>query len=67
MIVLSLLTVNETVREKELLSFAKKKKPWNFFCSVISHIYVGDSKIRIVYTNKYTEIVRVDNVLLFVL
>jgi hypothetical protein len=38
-------TTNEALREKDALK--------DFFCSVISHAYVGESKSEIVYTIKY--------------
>ncbi len=38
-------TTNEALREKDALK--------EFFCSVISHAYVGESKSEIVHTIKY--------------
>jgi hypothetical protein len=63
--VLFWLTINETVGERGLLPFFDEKESLECFCPVVSHIYVGESKVQIVYITNYTETVRIDNMLYY--
>ncbi len=56
------LTINETVGERGLLPFFDEKESLECFCPVVSHIYVEESKVRIVYITKYTETVRITGI-----